>query len=63
MARIKHPRPQLGRVKDAIGGVEFIDGYADVDLTDKPNLAAAYKLHGYEIVEPDSKPRRGRKKA
>lgn len=52
MARIKHPRPQLGRVVDRIGGIEFIDGYADVDLSDKPNLAAAYAMHGYE-VEPE----------
>lgn len=52
MARIKHPHPQPGRVRDRIGGIEFIDGYADVDLSDKPNLADAYAMHGYEI-EPE----------
>ncbi|MDN4598459.1 hypothetical protein [Leifsonia virtsii] len=52
MARIKHPQPQLGRIRDRIGGIEFIDGYADVDLSDKPNLVAAYAMHGYE-VEPE----------
>ncbi|UAJ80156.1 hypothetical protein IT072_03665 [Leifsonia sp. ZF2019] len=52
MARIKHPRPQLGRIRDRIAGVEFIDGYADIDLSDKPNLADAYAMHGYE-VEPE----------
>lgn len=52
MARIKHPNPQLGRVRDRIAGIEFIDGYADVDLSDKPNLAAAYAMHGYG-VEPE----------
>lgn len=52
MARIKHPHPQLGRITDRIGSIEFIDGYANVDLSDKPNLAAAYAMHGYE-VEPE----------
>lgn len=52
MARIIHPRPQLGRAKDRIGGIEFIDGVAQVDLSDKPNLVAAYNLHGY-TVEPE----------
>ncbi len=50
MARIKHPHPQLGRIFDRIGGIEFVDGYADVDLSDKPNLAAAYAMHGYTVA-------------
>jgi len=47
MARIKHPRFQPGRTKAL--GIEFIDGYADVDLTDKPILAQALLQHGFEI--------------
>ena len=50
MARIKHPQPQLGRITDRIGGIEFVDGFAAVDLSDKPNLAAAYEMHGYTVV-------------
>ncbi|CAN5424590.1 hypothetical protein BH09ACT9_BH09ACT9_00670 [soil metagenome] len=54
MARIKHPNPphegtftdRLGR---DLGGIIFRDGYADVDLADKPNLHAAYIQHGYGI--------------
>lgn len=49
MARIKHPRPQIGTIVDRLGGVIFRDGYAEVDLTDKPNLAAAYEQHGYVV--------------
>lgn len=47
MARIKHPRFQPGRTKAL--GLEFIDGYADVDLTDAPILHQALLQHGYEI--------------
>lgn len=51
MARIKHPHPQLGTVKDRLGGVIFRDGFAEVDLSDKPNLRDAYIQHGYRIEE------------
>lgn len=49
MSRIKHPNPQQGTFTDRIGGVVFHDGYAEVDLTEDPNLRDAYLMHGYEI--------------
>lgn len=52
MARITHPRPQVGTIVDRLGGVIFRDGFAEVDLSDKPNLAAAYAQHGYVVEEP-----------
>lgn len=51
MARIKHPHPQLGTVKDRLGGVIFRDGFAEVDLSDKPNLRDAYAQHGYTVIK------------
>ncbi|TFC92045.1 MULTISPECIES: hypothetical protein [Cryobacterium] len=51
MARIKHPNPQQGTFTDRIGGVVFRDGYAEVDLTEDPNLRDAYLMHGYEVEE------------
>ncbi|TFC59412.1 MULTISPECIES: hypothetical protein [unclassified Cryobacterium] len=51
MSRITHPQPQVGIVTDRIGGIEFTDGVAEVDLTDKPNLREAYLQHGYVIEE------------
>lgn len=52
MARVQHPQPQVGIVTDRLGGIEFTDGVAEVDLSDKPNLRAAYLQHGYSITEP-----------
>jgi hypothetical protein len=52
MSRIKHPQPQVGIVVDDLGGIEFTDGFAEVDLTDKPNLREAYLQHGYGITDP-----------
>ncbi|MDJ0323174.1 hypothetical protein QMG61_05275 [Cryobacterium sp. PH31-AA6] len=52
MARVKHPNPKPGTFTDRIGGVVFHDGFAEVDLTDDPNLLDAYRLHGYEVEEP-----------
>lgn len=49
MARIKHPRFEPGRSKAL--GIEFIDGYAVVDLADNPILSAALIQHGFEITE------------
>lgn len=53
MARITHPYPQPGTVNDRVGTqdgpVVFIDGFAEVDLTDKPILHAFYVQHGYGI--------------
>lgn len=49
MSRIKHPRFQPGRSRSL--GIEFVDGYAEVDLADKPNLSAALIQHGYSIEE------------
>lgn len=49
MARIKHPQFKPGRATDL--GIEFIDGFAEVDLTDKPILRQALLQHGYEIDE------------
>lgn len=48
MARIKHPHFQPGRVKSPLG-VVFVDGFAEVDLTDKPILRQALVQHRYEI--------------
>jgi hypothetical protein len=62
VARIIHPRPQAGRVTDRIGGVEFVDGFAEVDLSDKPHLRDSFVQHGYGIEETP-KPKRSRKKA
>lgn len=46
-------RFQPGRIKAL--GIEFIDGYADVDLTDKPVLSAALIQDGFEVtVSPDA---------
>jgi hypothetical protein len=52
MSRIKHPNPQPGTFTDRLGGVVFHDGYAEVDLTEDPNLRDAYLMHGYEVEEP-----------
>lgn len=53
MARITHPYPQPGTVNDRVGTqdgpVVFIDGFAEVDLTDKPILHSFYVQHGYGI--------------
>jgi hypothetical protein len=51
VARITHPQPQIGTTTDRIGGVVFRDGFAEVDLTDDPNLRDAYLMHGYGIEE------------
>lgn len=51
MSRITHPQPQVGIVTDRIGGIEFTDGFAEVDLSDKPNLREAFLQHGYVIEE------------
>ena len=53
MARIKHPNPLQGTFTDRIGGVVFRDGYAEVDLTEDPNLRDAYLMHGYEVEVAD----------
>ncbi|WP_213816187.1 hypothetical protein [Glaciihabitans sp. dw_435] len=52
MARIIHPRPEAGR-QTAFDVVEFVDGVAEYDLTDAPNLTAALLQHGYAI-EPSA---------
>lgn len=49
MARITHPRPRPGRVTDL--GIEFVDGIADVDLTDRDVLRQALTQHRYGIDE------------
>ncbi|RFA12161.1 hypothetical protein B7R22_17180 [Subtercola boreus] len=50
MARIKHPNPpSKGTFIDRLGGLKFYDGYAYVDLADKPNLHAALIQHKYDI--------------
>ncbi|WP_120338126.1 hypothetical protein [Cryobacterium soli] len=51
MARVQHPQPQVGIVTDRLGGIEFTDGVAEVDLTDKPNLREAYAQHGYTVED------------
>ncbi|MDY7542605.1 MULTISPECIES: hypothetical protein [unclassified Cryobacterium] len=51
MSRIKHPNPQQGTFRDILGGVVFVDGFAEVDLADDPNLRDAYQMHGYEVEE------------
>ena len=51
MARIIHPTRHVGTFTDRLGDVVFHDGVADVDLSDKPNLSAAFIQHGYEIEE------------
>jgi hypothetical protein len=51
MARVQHPQPQVGIITDRLGDIEFTDGVAEVDLTDKPNLREAYLQHGYVIEE------------
>ena len=50
MARIKHPRFEPGRTTAL--GIEFIDGFADADLTGNPILKLALLQHGYSITEP-----------
>ena len=62
MARIEHPRPEIGRQKAF--ELEFVDGFAEADLTDAPNLTAALNQHGYTITEtvdaePPAKPSAG----
>lgn len=52
MSRITHPNPRPGTVTDRLGGVIFRDGFAEVDLTEDPNLRDAYLMHGYEVEEP-----------
>ena len=51
MSRIIHPTRHVGTFTDRLGDVVFHDGVADVDLSDKPNLSAAFIQHGYEIEE------------
>lgn len=50
MARITHPTFQPGRSK-GISGIEFIDGFAEVDLGDNDILRQALEQHGYGIDE------------
>jgi len=50
MARIIHPRPEMGR--KTFFDIEFVDGVGHRDLTDAPNLTTALIQHGY-IIEPD----------
>ncbi|ANP74534.1 hypothetical protein [Cryobacterium arcticum] len=55
MARVLHPQPQVGIVTDRLGGIEFTDGVAEVDLSDKPILSAALVQHGYTVeLTPDA---------
>ncbi len=49
MARITHPRPQLGRSRPGVAGVVFVDGVAEVDLSDKPVLHEFYLRQGYGV--------------
>lgn len=51
VARIKHPNPQDGTFTDILGGVVFHDGYAEVDLSEDPNLRDAYLMHAYEVED------------
>ena len=52
MSRIIHPTRHVGTFTDRLGDVVFHDGVADVDLSDKPNLRDAYRLHGYKVQVP-----------
>ncbi|SFN66255.1 SAP domain-containing protein [Mycetocola miduiensis] len=50
MARITHPTFAPGRSK-GLAGIEFIDGFAEVDLGDNDILRQALVQHGYGIDE------------
>lgn len=50
MARITHHTPTEGVIR-AHFDVTFVDGVADVDLADKPNLEKYYRDHGYTIED------------
>lgn len=50
MARIKHPRFQPGRTR-GLAGIEFIDGFAEVNLDGNDILRQAFVQHGYGIEE------------
>lgn len=53
MARIKHPRFQPGRTR-GLAGIEFIDGYAEVELEGNTHLAQALAQHGYTVEEAEA---------
>lgn len=53
MARIKHPRFQPGRTR-GLAGIEFIDGFAEVELEGNTHLAQALAQHGYTVVEAEA---------
>jgi len=51
MAHVFHPARPAGKHHDTLG-ILFIDGVAEVDLTDAPNLRAALHQNGYRVTEP-----------
>jgi hypothetical protein len=51
MAHVFHPTRPAGKHHDTLG-IIFIDGVAEVDLTDAPNLRGALHQNGYRVTEP-----------